>query len=150
MPIFARVIRLLLAALWIYAGAVKLHAGPQVFALDVMNYEILPWSASLIVAWFLPMFEVVAGLALLTGKCLRGALLGSALMALVFAVALGSAWARGLDITCGCFGENGSPRTNYPLHIAGNFALIAASAAAATGCRKKSGQLGVPGFPSGG
>jgi hypothetical protein len=40
----------------------------------------------------------------------------------VFCVALASAWFRGLDINCGCFGH-GTTASDLPLAVARSFAL---------------------------
>ena len=52
-----------------------------------------------------------------------GALAAFGAMTIVFLGAIGSAWWRGLDITCGCFG-NEVNRTNFPLHIGGNLLML--------------------------
>ena len=48
---------------------------------------------------------------------------------LVFLAALLSAWAHGLDISCGCFGKENNA-TNFPKHIAEDGALLAGLALA--------------------
>jgi uncharacterized membrane protein YphA (DoxX/SURF4 family) len=75
------------------------------FAQQVHNFRLAPiWSEHL-VAMTLPWIELVAGLALVVGPRRRaGALIVLALM-LLFTIAVGTAWARGLDFTCGCFGK---------------------------------------------
>ena len=45
-------------------------------------------------------------------------------MLVTFLIALGSAWMRGLDITCGCFGH-GSNKSNYLLAVLLDAALLA-------------------------
>ena len=44
----------------------------------------------------------------------------------VFTAAIGIAWMRGLDITCGCFGDE-TPM-NYPVKVAQNMGLIVVGA----------------------
>lgn len=75
------------------------------FAAQVHNYRLAPvWSENLI-AMTLPWVELLAGLGLVLGVRPRaGAVVLLALIA-VFTVAVGSAWARGLDFECGCFGK---------------------------------------------
>ena len=48
----------------------------------------------------------------------------------VFIVGIASAWARGLEIDCGCFGNGGAApgaASDYPWEIARDVALLAAS-----------------------
>lgn len=78
------------------------------FAQQVHNYRIAPpWSENL-AAIAMPWIELVAGLALVVGPRRRaGAFIALAFMAF-FTVAVGAAWARGLDFNCGCFGKAGA------------------------------------------
>ena len=121
------VLRLGLGALFIYAGVVK-ALDTQQFAFDVHHYELTSWTVSLLLAVYLPWLEILAGIALLIRRIYAGAILVVAALGLTFLVAIGSAWWRGLDITCGCFGrvEN---QTNFPRHIALNLAMLAAAGA---------------------
>ena len=61
---------------------------------------------------FLPWLEIVTAMALLLGRLYLGALLSVSGLGVVFAVAVGSAWWRGLDISCGCFGSLVSGRVS--------------------------------------
>lgn len=97
-------VRLVLAGLFIYAGAVKALA-PAPFAADIANFRLLPLFASGVVAVYLPWLEILAGGALLVGRWRAGGALVLALLSAVFLTALLSARLRGLDITCGCFGH---------------------------------------------
>ncbi len=96
-----------LAGVFGYAGVVKV-LDPAGFALSVQRYRLLPGWAVEAVAWYLPWLEVVcaAGCVVGWGKArVRAASLGLiTVMLVVFLVAIGSAWWRGLDIDCGCFG----------------------------------------------
>jgi uncharacterized membrane protein YphA (DoxX/SURF4 family) len=54
-----------------------------------------------------PFLEIALGLLLLAGLAVRlGAAIGAVLM-LVFIAGIASAWARGLQIDCGCFSKGG-------------------------------------------
>jgi len=109
--------RLALAAIFLFAAYAKLK--PQgampwsvasvktslsMFAMGVDSYQMLPAWAVSAVAHFLPIFELVLGLWLLSGIALRAASIISTLAVLVFIVAMWSAYHRGLTISCGCFG----------------------------------------------
>jgi len=53
----------------------------------------------------LPPFEIIAGLAIITGIQRRPALLGLTALTVVFLIAVGSVILRGIPIDCGCFGS---------------------------------------------
>ncbi len=59
--------RLLLAAVFIYAGAVK-GTDPVEFAGQVANYQLLPYAWNYLVAATLPYLELLCGLLLLLDK----------------------------------------------------------------------------------
>lgn len=88
-------------------GSVKTSLA--MFAMGVDSYQILPpWAVSPL-AHFLPFFEIVLGIWLLSGIALRLSSLLSTLAICVFIYAMFSAWRRGLSINCGCFGQGGKP-----------------------------------------
>ena len=120
---FPPVLRVGLGALFIYSGIVKALA-PGAFLVQVENYEILPHVAAVCVSLYLPFLEVLCGSALILRRFDRGGLLLLGAMMAVFMLALGSAWARGLNIECGCFGLGGG-RGRYALDL-GRDALIVA------------------------
>ena len=102
-------LRIGLGALLVYAGALKLGA-PATFADDIANYHLLPVLAPLLAAT-LPAVEIVCGLALvlLPARWRTGAALLAVVLMAMFTVAVGSAWLRGIDVRCGCFGTGGGP-----------------------------------------
>jgi len=114
--VFLLVGRLALAAIFIYAGAVKLfglaiHPRPTVglalsyFALQVDSYQLLPSWAVQFVAHTLPLAEIAIGLMLLLGWLLP---IWSTLVTLLVAGLFASvvrAYALGLQINCGCFAK---------------------------------------------
>jgi uncharacterized membrane protein YphA (DoxX/SURF4 family) len=122
--IIVLLLRVIVGGIFICAGVLKV-IDPTQFAKDVDNYRMLPFAASAAVALYLPWLEIIAGAALGTGVWHRGASLVIGAMLLAFLIALGSAWARGLDITCGCFGH-GPNRTSYPLAMLFDAGLLAA------------------------
>jgi hypothetical protein len=99
----------------------------QGFAYDLHLFALTPWAISRPLAFYLPGFEIVTAIALFTSRLLLGALFAALGMSAVFSMAIASVWARGLDLSCGCFGHaQGS--TDYPLHFAGTLAMCVASA----------------------
>ncbi len=95
-------VRLGMAAVFIAAALPKIQS-PDLFASDVFNYQMLPnWGVN-VVAIGLPWLELVVGVCLGLGIWTRASALWMAGMMVVFMIALASATARGLDISCGCF-----------------------------------------------
>jgi uncharacterized membrane protein YphA (DoxX/SURF4 family) len=120
-------LRIGLGGLFVGTGALKL-ADPSAFALEIHNYQLLPALAPVLAA-ALPAVEIVVGLAMLAGTrpwARAGAVACAALM-VVFTVAVGSAVARGVNISCGCFGAGSGPVTG--MTVARDVALLAAAAA---------------------
>jgi hypothetical protein len=81
---------------------------PAVFARSVENYRVVGAGLSALVAVGLPAFEAVLGLMLIAGVWRKEAAFLNAGLMLVFLVLVGQAFARGLDIECGCFGSHSS------------------------------------------
>ena len=107
------VIRIILAAFFIAAGVLKIQ-DPKSLTAAIETYQVLPYSLSVIMALFMPWVELFAGLGVLFKKLYGGSLLLLSGLLLLFTVALLQGWIRGLDVTCGCFGNNGHENeTNY-------------------------------------
>ncbi len=115
--------RIILAGVFLYAGALKVKE-PIRFAEDIRNYQLVSDPVPAALALSLPWLEILAALGVLTGLLYRGSLVILAGMVVTFIAAIASAWARGLDISCGCFGERSAGATNYPLHLFENFVLL--------------------------
>jgi uncharacterized membrane protein YphA (DoxX/SURF4 family) len=119
-----RIVDLAVGGIFIYAGVVKV-LDPVQFAVDIDNYKILPWFVSVRLALYLPWLEIFCGLALLLRFFYRGGLSILTALTLVFIVATVAAKARGLDITCGCFGH-ASQHWSFAQHMAIDLAILAA------------------------
>jgi putative oxidoreductase len=104
--------RCFLAGLFLYSGAVKVQGTLQ-FAATISSYQLLPFSLVLPLAKYLPWFEIVLGILLLTGWKMRYASLITVGLLAVFIAALTLTWLRGIDADCGCFAgrERISPYT---------------------------------------
>ena len=74
-------------------------------------------------ALFVPWIEIIAGIGVMLERFVRGGafILTGAL--LFFTLAIAVSWVRGLDITCGCFGQN--EELNYPVKMVQNIVLLA-------------------------
>ena len=127
-PVVLALTRLALGAVILAAALAKIGDLPAM-ALQVHNYRLAPvWSENL-VAIVLPWIELCTGMALVFGiRARAGAIVGLALMVL-FTFAVGSAWARGLDFECGCFGKAGASHIGAK-KFAENIGLIVLALAA--------------------
>ncbi|MFD6752954.1 MauE/DoxX family redox-associated membrane protein [Micromonospora gifhornensis] len=107
LPWLGLVVRLGLAAVWLYAGATKVGdlaaSGRAVHA-----YQVLPYDVSVVVGAALPFVELALGVLLLLGLATRLVAGVSAALLVVFIAGIISAWSRGLAIDCGCFGSGGA------------------------------------------
>jgi len=122
-----RILDFIIAAIFIYAGVLKAF-DPVQFAHDIDHYKILPWTIGAGLAFYLPWLEILSGLALVFRLFYRGALAILTALVVVFLVATIAAKARGLDITCGCFGH-ASQNWSFPAHLTLDLAILAALAA---------------------
>ncbi|HEV3147368.1 MAG TPA: MauE/DoxX family redox-associated membrane protein [Chthoniobacterales bacterium] len=122
-----RALDLIVGGIFVYAGAIK-ALDPVQFANDIDNYKALPWFISVRLAFYLPWLEMLCGLALIFRFLYRGGLSILSALTLVFLGATIAAEARGLDITCGCFGH-ASEHWSFPQHIAIDLSIFVALAA---------------------
>jgi putative oxidoreductase len=109
-PYLSGACRLILGIIFVVFALSKIMR-PAVFALNVVDYDMMPsWGVNL---WslFLPWAELVAGLFLILGIRTRAAATVIAGMNVIFIVGLVSVIMHGLPITCGCVGEAGEPVT---------------------------------------
>jgi len=118
-------LRLAMGGLLLYAGIAKLR-DPAGFAQEIANYQLMPGLAPYL-AVTLPAIELLVGGALLFSpwRWRQAGALGAALLLGVFLVAAGSAVARGLDISCGCFGTGTEPVS--VLTVVRNLGLVLAA-----------------------
>ena len=102
--------RLVLGVIFFLSGLTKLGVAGA-FAATINSYELsLPQGLVQAMAVGLPVIEIGLGVWLLAGLFLRFSALLSGIIMLIFLVAVIQAWARGLDINCGCFaGPDGNP-----------------------------------------
>jgi len=118
--------RALLGGVFVVAGALKLP-DPAAAVRAVRAYRLLPEALVGPAAFGLPVVEIAVGLALLAGVVVRTAAIASVVLMAVYIAAVGSAWARGLQIDCGCFGGGGqvaAGRTAYPSEVARDVGLL--------------------------
>ena len=118
--------RLTLGGVLFVAGYLKIGT-PDKSQMAVRAYEILPISVANFLGLILPPVEIVIGTLLIVGALTRVmAALGGITM-FIFIIAIGQAWARGLDIDCGCFGGGGAVapgETKYLQEILRDIGLV--------------------------
>jgi putative oxidoreductase len=117
-----RILDLALGGIFIYAGVAK-ALDPVQFGLDIDNFKILPWFFSVRLALYLPSLEILCGLALIFRFLYRGGLSILTALIMVFIGATIAAKARGLDITCGCFGH-ASQHWSFAQHMAIDLGIL--------------------------
>lgn len=115
-------LRIIIGGVFVWAGVLK-AMDPAAFAEAIEGYQLLPHTASVAIALYLPWLEIVCGVALLAGRLNTGGSATLTILLLIFIVALLSAWWRGLDVACGCF--NGTTDTgDYLWPILRDMALL--------------------------
>jgi uncharacterized membrane protein YphA (DoxX/SURF4 family) len=106
--------RVTLGVIFVVAAYTKLHFNGSwhlgdyyfFFGMGIDSYGILPlWGVDLL-ARILPWFEAALGVALISGIGLRWTGLAASALLVVFITALTRAYMHGLEIVCGCFGNN--------------------------------------------
>lgn len=125
-PWVSTLVRLVLAAVFLVAGAAKV-LDPQSSVAAVRAYQLLPVSLETLVGWGLPFVEIVLGLLLIAGVFTRVLGVASAVLLGVFIAGVASAAVRGLSIDCGCFGGGGAVaagQTHYAAEIARDAGLL--------------------------
>ena len=131
------VLRIAVGTIFIYSAFSKLF-DQEGFARAVYNYRILPDGLVNIVAIIIPSLEFFCGLCLLSGRMKKGSSFLVSTMLFVFLIALTSAFARGLDINCGCFSlETAGSKSDILARIVEDIFLLAGSLIIFLFCNKK-------------
>lgn len=95
----------ILVALPLLVSGIQHLNNPFAFLATIYAYRILPEFPGSILAFALPAFQIALAIAMLFDFKNRKPLFGMCGgLFLIFTGAQASAWARGLDISCGCFG----------------------------------------------
>lgn len=105
--VLVMLVRVLLGALFIFAGYLKV-SDPQAFAFSVMAFKIIPESAGHLahfITFALPWTELIIGVLLVLGLWTRAASSLLAILIFVFILGIASVLVRKLSISCGCFGD---------------------------------------------
>ncbi len=128
-------VRLLLGGVLIYASTTKV-AHAEEFAIALSNYRMLPSSLILLGSLVIPWLELVLGILLITGLWRSTASFLTAVLFLVFTLAVAQALVRGIDISCGCFDLTGTEEKIGSLTLLRNLILFLFSLSIMTGPRE--------------
>ena len=99
------VCRLFIGGVFLGACLFKIK-DPDVFALSIATYEILPTALINLMAIILPWLELAVGILIIIGYKTKASALLIAAMMLMFMTALAIALFRGIDMSCGCFASS--------------------------------------------
>jgi uncharacterized membrane protein YphA (DoxX/SURF4 family) len=119
--------RLTLGGVLFVAGYLKVDK-LDISQMAVRSYELLPIPIANFLGLTLPFFEVVIGLLLILGAATRVVSALGGFTMFIFIIAIAQAWARGLNIDCGCFGGGGTVdpgQTRYLQEILRDAGLVA-------------------------
>ncbi|WJY90401.1 MauE/DoxX family redox-associated membrane protein [Corynebacterium confusum] len=94
--------RFFMAYIWIAAGVEKLNKH-FTMTQTIEAYQIFTPEWSHYLAYLIGPLEIAGGVLLLLGLFMRPAVKVGIIVLVLFMIGIGQAWARGLDIDCGCF-----------------------------------------------
>ncbi|MDD7583055.1 MauE/DoxX family redox-associated membrane protein [Corynebacterium sp. 32222D000AT] len=94
--------RFFMAYIWIAAGVEKLNKH-FTMTQTIEAYQIFTPEWSHYLAYLIGPLEIAGGVLLLLGLFMRPAAKVGIIVLVLFMIGIGQAWARGLDIDCGCF-----------------------------------------------
>ena len=106
--------RIALGAIFVYAAYAKLHFDGAwhlrdyyfFFAMGIDSYKMMPLTVVEWMAKILPWVELGLGTLLIIGAGVRWVGIAASVLLVVFMIALAHAAMGGLEINCGCFGNN--------------------------------------------
>ena len=125
-PWISTVARLGLAAVFLIAGGLKV-TDLAASGRAVNAYRLFSYDTAKVIGAVQPFLEIALGLLLLIGLAVRLSAAIAALLLVIFIAGIVSAWARGLQIDCGCFGDGGQVApadTAYPTEVLRDAVLL--------------------------
>ncbi|CAN5412342.1 hypothetical protein BH10BAC5_BH10BAC5_18630 [soil metagenome] len=130
-------LRVLIGIVFIFSSLSKLLSQED-FAKAIYNYRMLPDGFVNLAAIILPALEFICGICLIAGIWTKGSSFWVIVMLLVFQAGLISAYARGLDIHCGCFSlETSGSKSDILARIVEDVFLLIGSFIIFLFCNKK-------------
>ncbi|MDO9584403.1 MAG: MauE/DoxX family redox-associated membrane protein [Desulfomicrobium sp.] len=126
----SRSLRLALALIFVAAAPQKILA-PDDFAVSVASYLILPDVLVNFTALTLPWLEMIVAILLVCRAWTGPALFLANAMLAVFLAAVVSAYARGIDLNCGCFSSAPTASEDMVFYIVRDVVFVALGLTAA-------------------
>ncbi|TDO38417.1 putative membrane protein YphA (DoxX/SURF4 family) [Paractinoplanes brasiliensis] len=127
-PWISTLARLGLAAVFLIAGGLKV-TDLAASARAVNAYDLMSYDTAKVIGAIQPFLEIALGLLLLIGIATRLSAAIAAVLMVIFIAGIVSAWARGLQIDCGCFSKGGEltggRTTQYGLDILRDVGFLA-------------------------
>jgi uncharacterized membrane protein YphA (DoxX/SURF4 family) len=118
--------RIIVGGTLVLAGVLKVgDPGGSIRAVNA--YQLLPLGVAEWVGYALPYLEIAIGLLLVIGLFTRTVAVVAGLLMAAFVFGISWAWAKGLQIDCGCFGGGGAVaagETSYGLDLARDTGLL--------------------------
>jgi uncharacterized membrane protein YphA (DoxX/SURF4 family) len=105
-PWISTVARLGLAAVFLVAGGLKV-TDLAASGRAVNAYRLMDFDTAKVIGAVQPFLEIALGLLLLIGLAVRLSAIIAGIVLVIFIAGIASAWARGLQIDCGCFSKGG-------------------------------------------
>lgn len=113
----------ILGLAFVVSGTIKASDASDFFQ-SIQNFRVIPkWGAE-VLSYYLPWLEITLGISVVSGFWRKEALMLIFGMITFFSLALISAWARGLDVQCVCFGEWSMTALKYEPLLRNMFFLI--------------------------
>jgi uncharacterized membrane protein YphA (DoxX/SURF4 family) len=119
-------IRLVVGIVFIITGSSKI-IDPALFSREITNYDMLPNFSINLLSIILPWVELIVGILFVFGVRVKANLILLVGMLFMFNFAVAVAWARGLDINCGCYSSVAQQTVGIG-KLSENFAMIVALA----------------------
>ena len=94
---------------------------PELFAIDIQNFELVGWEVATVIAHTLPWFEILMAVASIIPPTRLTGLWAMLSLLAGFTVVLAWSLISGLDIACGCLGAGDG---DLPSGIVRNLVLI--------------------------
>jgi uncharacterized membrane protein YphA (DoxX/SURF4 family) len=126
-PWLGTLARLGLGTAFLIAGSLKI-GDLAASGRAVAAYRLLPYDVAAAVGAAQPFVEIALGALLVLGVATRFSAIIAALLLVAFLIGIGSAWARGLRIDCGCFSRGGDltgdQQPRYASEVVRDIALL--------------------------
>ena len=107
--------RLILGYIFIYASIPKI-INPLEFSNQIDQYQATPILLNNLISLIIPWIELLIGLCLILNRNIKGSIILSILLFMIFIGLLSQAYFRGISLDCGCFGT-GNQKTASELSL---------------------------------